>query len=167
MRKGLVAIVSFGLLLEACSSRPREFTPTLGAAPASEAGFDTAYADCKELLVTGKLTADGRLASVGAGAAAGGAVGVAGTAAAVSAGLYGGMAVMSATLVLMPFAVIGGAVGMAKIKRHKKEKAIQQAMSGCLRDRGYQVASWQKARRVAAAAKSGAVNQSGVSAPSP
>lgn len=97
--------------------------------------------------MTGKLDSSGRFASGGVGAAAGGAVGVAGSAAAASAGLYGGMAVMSATLVLMPIAVIGGAVGMAKIKRHKKEAAIQRAMSGCLRDHGYEVASWQKAPR--------------------
>jgi hypothetical protein len=158
MGKGSVAIACLGLLLEGCSSRPREFTPMLGVVPASQAGFDTAYADCKQLFVTGKLTSDGRLASGAAGAAAGGAIGVAGSAAAVSAGLYGGMAVMSATLVLMPVAIIGGAVGMAKIKRHKKEKVIQQAISGCLRERGYEVASWHKAHRAAAAAQSVAAN---------
>jgi hypothetical protein len=157
MRKGLVAAACLGLLLQACSSRPREFTPTLGMAPASQASFDTAYADCKQLFVTGKLTSNGRLASGGAGAAAGGAIGVAGTAAATSAGLYGGMAVMSATLVLMPVAIIGGAVGMAKIKRHKKEKAIQQAMSGCLRDRGYEVAGWEKSRHLSPQAAPAAV----------
>jgi hypothetical protein len=152
MRKGLVAAACLGVLLQACSSRPREFTPTLDIAPASQASFDSSYADCKQLFVTGKLASDGRLGSGGAGAAAGGALGVAGTAAATSAGLYGGMAVMSATLVLMPVAIIGGAVGMAKIKRHKKEKAVQQAMSGCLRNRGYEVSSWEKTRRVSARA---------------
>jgi hypothetical protein len=37
---------------------------------------------------------------------------------------------------------------MAKIKRHKKEVAIQRAMAGCLRERRYEVASWQKVRNV-------------------
>jgi hypothetical protein len=64
------------------------------------------------------------------------------------------MAVMSATLVLMPVAVIGGAWGMDKIKRKKKEKAIQRAMVGCLRESGYEVASWQKPPRVKPAAQS-------------
>jgi hypothetical protein len=145
-----IAAASLALLAAACSSRPREFTPTLGAAPSDQSKFDAAYADCKQLLVTGKLDGSGRLASGGVGAATGGAVGALGTAAATSAGLYGGMAVMSATLVLMPVAIIGGAVGMAKIKRHKKEVAIQHVMTGCLRDRGYEIASWQKARRVKA-----------------
>lgn len=145
MRTSLVTALSLALFLEACSSRPREFTPTLGIAPADPSKFDAAYAECRQLFVTGKLDTDGRLGSGGAGAAAGGAIGVAGTAAATSAGLYGAAAVMSATLVLMPVAVIGGAIGMAKIKRHKKEVAIQRTMAGCLRNRGYEIASWHKA----------------------
>jgi len=153
MRNKCVAAVAACLVLEACSSRPREFTPTLGIPPANQTQFDAAYAECKQLLVTGKLDGSGRLASGGAGVAVGGAVGVAGGAAAASAGLYGAAAVASATLVLMPVAIIGGAVGMAKIKRHKKEVAIQRTMAGCLRDRGYQVASWQKAPRSKPVAK--------------
>ena len=145
MRTGFIVAASLALLVEACSSRPREFTPTLGIAPADQGRFEAVYAECKRLFVTGKLDSNGRLGSGAAGAATGGAMGVAGGAAAASAGLYGGMAVASATLVLMPVAVIGGAVGMAKIKRHKKEMAIQRTMAGCLRERGYEVASWQKA----------------------
>jgi hypothetical protein len=147
MRKPTIAAAAACLILQACSSRPREFTPTLSTAPTDRTRFDAAYADCKQLLVTGKLDGSGRLASGGAGVAAGGAVGAAGSAAAVSAGLYGGMAVASATLVLMPVAIIGGAVGMAKIKRHKKEVAIQRVMVGCLRERGYGIASWKKTPR--------------------
>jgi len=147
MRKELSAAASIILVLDGCSSRPREFTPTLGIAPADQSKFEAAYADCKQLLVTGKLNGNGRLASGGAGAAAGAVVGVSGGAAATGAGLYGGVAVMSATLVLMPIAIVGGAIGMAKIKRHKKEVAIQHIIGGCLRDRGYEVASWQKAPR--------------------
>lgn len=145
MRRELFAAACVVLVLQGCSSRPREFRPTLGIQTADETKFQEAYAQCKQLYVSGKLDSSGRVGSGGAGAVAGGAVGVAGTAAATSAGLYGGMAVMSATLVLMPVAIVGGAIGMAKIKRHKKEKAIQRVMGGCLRERGYEVASWQKA----------------------
>lgn len=147
MRQQLLFVVAAGLLLQGCSSRPREFTPTLGVVPADQAKFDGAYSECKQLYVSGKLDSNGRLGSGGAGVAAGGLVGAAGTAAATSAGLYGGMAVASATLVLMPVAIVGGAIGMAKIKRHNKEKAIQKVMAGCLHDHGYEVASWQKAGR--------------------
>jgi hypothetical protein len=147
MRRSLLAAAAFCLCLSACSSRPREFTPALGVATEDQAKFDTAYAECKELYVTGKLDRNGRLASGATGVAAGTAIGAAGAAAATSAGLYGGMAVASATLVLMPFAIVGGAIGMAKIKRHKKEVAIQQVMGGCLADRGYRVESWQRVKR--------------------
>ena len=148
MKSAFLAAAGLSLVLTACSSRPREFTPTLGMAPADQAKFDAAYADCKQLYVTGKLDRNGRLASGGAGVAAGGAIGAAGTAAATSAGLYGGMAVATATIVLLSVGIVGGALGMAKIKRHKIEKAIQQVMGGCLLDRGYEVASWERAPRL-------------------
>ena len=150
MRDPLLAAAALSFLVAACSSRPREFTPTLGVVPADQAKFDAAYADCRQLYVSGKLDTRGRLASGGAGAAAGGAVGIAGSAGVASAGLWGGMAVASATLVLMPVAIVGGAFGMARIKRHKKEAAIQRVMAGCLHDRGYEVASWAKAPKVKA-----------------
>ena len=145
MRTRMAALVSLVLVLEACSSRPRDFRPRLGITPTDQSKFDLAYSECRQLFVTGKLDTNGRLASGGAGAAAGGAVGLGGGALATGAGLYGGLAVMSATLVLMPVAIVGGAVGMAKVKRHRKELAIQRVMAGCLRDRGYEVVSWQKA----------------------
>jgi len=147
MSRKLFAYACLCLVLDACSSKPREFTPSLSEAPVDQARFDSAYAECKQLLVTGKLDSSGRLASGGAGVAAGGAVGIAGSAAAAGAGLYGGMAVASATLVLMPVAIVGGAIGMAKIKRHKKEVAVQRVMNGCLHERGYEVASWHRTPR--------------------
>lgn len=148
MHKHLAIAAVAALVLQGCSSRPREFRPAMASAPLDQAKFDAAYQECKQLYVAGKLDRNGRLASGGAAAAAGTAVGLAGTAAATSAGLYAGAAVASATLVLMPVAIIGSAIGMAKIKRHNKEVAIQRVMGGCLLDRGYQVASWQRAPKV-------------------
>ena len=138
------------LVLAGCSSKPREFRPTLAApaagAPSADASaLDAAYEECRQLLVDGKLDSSGRLASGAVGVAAGGATMAAGAAAATSAGLYGGMAVASATIVLIPVALIGGAFGMSRVKRSNKEKAIQQVMTGCLAERGYTVAGWTKA----------------------
>lgn len=133
------------LSLEACSSRPRDFNPTLATPTASQADFDAAYATCRELLASGKLSASGRSGSLGAGVGAGaGTAAVGGTAAAVAGG-WGGVALASATVVLLPFAIVGGAWGMARMKRAKKEHAIKTAMEGCLQDRGYKVAGWSKA----------------------
>ncbi len=135
------------LALQACSSRPREFAPNLATAPASQPEFDAAYAQCQQLLVDGKLNSSGRGSSAVAGAGAGaGTAAVGGTAAAVAGG-YGGLAVASATIVLLPFAVLGGAWGMSRMKRAKKERAIKTALEGCLSERGYEVAGWTKASK--------------------
>lgn len=151
MRTITAAALGLAVCLSACSSRPREFRPMLAAPPAGQAAFDQAafdraYADCSQLLVAGKLDASGRLASAGAGAAAGGAAAAVGGATAAAVAGYGGLAVASATIVLLPFAVIGGAVGMAKAKRARKERAIKTAMTGCLAERGYVVTDWVRAR---------------------
>ena len=114
-----------------------------------QAAFDRAYADCTQLLVEGKLDHSGRLASAAGGAAASGAaVAVGGATAAAVAG-YAGLAVVAATVVLLPFAAIGGAIGMSKMKRAKKEKAIKIKMAGCLAERGYVVNEWTKAKKSA------------------
>jgi hypothetical protein len=63
----------------------------------------------------------------------------------------GALAVASATAVLLPFAVIGGAWGMAKMKRAKKEEAIKSMISGCLQERGYSVAQVGNGQKVARA----------------
>ena len=121
--------------------------PPAGAAAFDQAAFDRTYVECNDLLVAGKLDSEGRLASAGAGAAALGTTAVVGTSTAVAVAGYSGLAVLSATVVLLPFALVGGAVGMAKAKRAKKEKAIKTAMTGCLHERGYQVVEWQRARK--------------------
>jgi outer membrane lipoprotein SlyB len=132
------------LTLQGCSSKPREFTPIVGPATASQAEFDAAYGTCQQLLVAGKLDSSGRSGSAGAGVAAGAATAAAGSTAAAAVGGYAGLAAASATIVLLPFAIVGGAWGMSKMKRAKKERAIKIAMEGCLKERGYQVAGWTK-----------------------
>ena len=148
MHKRAVAALAVVLMVSGCSSRPREFNPSLAMPAADMAAFAAAQAECRQLLVEGKLDSSGRLASAGGAAAAAGAVGVAGTAAASGAGLYTGMAVASATIVAIPFVALGGAYGMAKAKQKKKERAIQQVMGGCLKERGYEVAGWSRAPKV-------------------
>ena len=145
----VITMTAAALIVQGCSSRPRTFAPTIGAAPSGQASFDQAafdqaYATCTQLLVTGKLDQSGKLASAGVGAAASGAAMAAGPASAAAVAGYSGLAVLGATIVLLPFVAIGGAVGMAKMKRAKKEKAIKTAMTGCLAERGYTVTSWEK-----------------------
>ena len=146
MRNRVTAAVAIALVIGACSSRPREFQPRTAVAPSAEnqAKFSADVSECRDLLVAGKLDSRGRLASAGAGAAAGAATAVGGAALASSAGLYTGMAVASATVVLLPFAAVGGAWMMANAKRSKKEKAIRAVMAGCLTERGHTIVGWQK-----------------------
>ena len=146
-RNLLIATACAGLLVQGCSSRPREFNPTLGISTAEAAGFDQAYATCTQLLVAGKLDQQGRTGSLGGGAAIGAGTVAAGAGTAAAMGGWAGVAAASATVVLLPFAIIGGAWGMAKMKRAKKEAAIKNVIGGCLQERGYSVASWQLARK--------------------
>ena len=125
----LACTIAIALTVQGCSSRPRDFNPTLAAPAASQTDFDGAYATCRQLLVEGKLDASGRSGSAGAGAAAGATTAVAGGALA-SAGGYAGLAAASATIVLLPFAIVGGAWGMAKMKRARKERAIKDRNDG-------------------------------------
>ena len=143
------AAVALAALLQGCSSRPREFRPTLATPPSAEvqAKFAADRVECHQLLIAGKLDKDGRLASAGAGVAAGAATMGAGAAAASSAGLVGGAGIAAATVVLIPFAAVGGAWMMANAKRSKKEKTIQQAMAGCLTERGHTIVGWEKTGR--------------------
>lgn len=140
----LSGLLAGSVMVAGCSSTPRAYAPVLTAPAADQRLFDQATAECTSLLVAGKLDREGRLASAGMGVAAGAATMAAGAGAATAAGLAGGMAIASATVVLIPFAMIGGAVGMAKIKRANKEQAIKTAMTGCLRERGYNVGAWQR-----------------------
>lgn len=145
-RNLLLATACVGLLVQGCSSRPREFNPTLGISTAAAAGFDQAYDTCTQLMVAGKLDGQGRSGSLGGGAAIGATTVAVGAGTAAAMGGWAGVAAASATVVLLPFAVIGGAWGMAKMKRAKKEAAIKNVIGGCLQERGYSVASWEKAK---------------------
>jgi hypothetical protein len=122
--------------------------PQAGQGVFDQAAFDRAYADCTQLLVQGQLADSGRLASAAGGAAASGTAAVGGATAAAVAG-YGGLAVAAATVVLLPFAAIGGAIGMSKMKRARKEKVIKAKLAGCLAERGYVVSEWVKAKKPA------------------
>lgn len=135
------------LVTQGCSSRPRNFEPTLVTVPADQRAFDTAYANCREAVLAGRPNSTGKGASVGAGAKAGaGTAAIGGTAAALAGG-WGGAALAASTVVLLPFAIVGGAVAVAHAKRAKKERVIRAGMESCLREQGYQVAGWSKAIR--------------------
>ena len=63
-------------------------------------------------MVAGKLDRQGRSGSLGGGAAVGATNAAVGAGTAAAIGGYAGMAAAAATIVLLPFAVIGGAWGL-------------------------------------------------------
>lgn len=140
------AILLLALSATACSSRPREFAPTLGAAPVSAAQFEADYEKCRTLVANGQRSSFGSaLASGGAGVAAG-----VGVTAAMTGGTYatmgGAMAAAGATMILAPVAALAGAWGIAKRSKLKKERAIKGATGLCLAEHGYSVAGWERAK---------------------
>jgi hypothetical protein len=160
MRKNLVfTILSVSLTCSACSSRPRSFAPRLAVPSSDPAAFDAAWKRCRAEVAARTDQRSGRLASGAGGVAAGaGATAAVGAATAGTYATYGSMAAaMGATIIAAPVALIGGAWGLSKIKKNKKEKAIRVATADCLKAAGYDVAAWRvmstkEARAIDAAA---------------
>lgn len=139
----LISVVA----LASCSSRPREFTAQLAAAPADSAAFEQIHESCRVQVAQGKRSGFGS-------AVASGAVGTAaavGTGAAIvgSAGpsMLAGAAAGAMAVMVMPFVGVGAAWGVAKAKKAKKERDVKQAMTLCLSENGYAVDDWKKASR--------------------
>ena len=161
------ALCTAALALQACSSRPRDFTPTLAVAPAEPSGFEQAHSECRQLFAEGKLDSHGRLASGGAGAAATATTAVVGTAAASAVGGWSGLAVAAGTVVALPFVAVGGAWGLAKRSKNRKERAIQTATAGCLGQRGYAVAGWEPVKKRRGVHSAAGASPSADSSPNP
>jgi hypothetical protein len=140
---GKFIILLAALSTAACSSRPREFAPTLAAAPADAAKYDADYQACRMMVAEGQRSGFGsRVASGGAGVAAGAGVGLA-----MAGGTYGtyagAAAAAGATLVMMPVVGVLGAWGLAKVKKGKREKEVKTALGQCLTELGYTVGDWK------------------------
>ena len=151
MRPVIVSACVAGLLLSSCSSRPREFTPTLAAVPANQAQYEADYERCRTLVAEGKRSNFGAGRGVSAAAGAAGAAAGVGLGAAALGGTYAtygaAAAAAGATLILAPVVGIAAAVGLAKHKRAKKERVIKSATATCLAEAGYEVSGWAKTKR--------------------
>ena len=139
-------LLAAAVSLSACSSRPREFAPTLRAAPADTAKYEQDYLTCRTLVAQGKRSEFGaRVVSGGVGVAAG-----VGAAAAVAGGasstMVGAMAAAASAAMLMPVVGIAGAWGVAKRNKVKKEREVKAATSLCLSEHGHEVEGWKVAK---------------------
>lgn len=146
MRRHAAFVLFAGsLAFSACSSRPRSFAPQLAAAPSDPQRFDAAWKQCRADVAARTDQRSGRIASAAVGAATGaGATAAVGAAAAGTYATYGGaFAALGATMIAAPIGLIGGAWGISKIKKNKKEKAIKLATTECIKAAGYDVADWR------------------------
>lgn len=146
MRKEFVCLTVIAALgCTACSSRPRSFEPVSAMAVTGDEGFRTAWLGCRAEVAARTDRKSGRLASAATGAAAGaGATVAVGAATAGTYATYGGAAAaLGATIIAAPIALVGGAWGMSKIKKTRKEKAIKAATAECMKAAGYPVDRWE------------------------
>jgi hypothetical protein len=145
MRHAAFLTLAAALACTACSSRPRSFAPRLTSAPTDQQAFDAAWKRCRAEVAARTDQRSGRLASGVAGVAAGaGATAAVGAATAGTYATYGGAAAAAgATIIAAPIALIGGAWGLSKIKKTRKEKAIKAATAKCMAGAGHPVTDWR------------------------
>lgn len=142
-----VALLLVAVSLSACSSKPREFTPILAAAPTDEGKYQADYQTCRVLVANGQRSGFGaRMASGGLGVAAGVAGGAA-LAGGTGGTMVGAMAAASAAAVMAPVIGLVGAWGVAKHNKNRKERETKEAISLCLSESGYAVSAWERAKR--------------------
>lgn len=143
--RGILAITAGAVLVAGCSSKPRNFAPVLTAAPADEQAYESRWLACRdEVRVTTKNGSERGVSAVGGVAAgAGGAAAVGAATAGTYAGYAAAGAAIGATIIAAPLALVGGAWGISKIKKTKKEKRIKAATADCLAKAGYSVDKWR------------------------
>jgi hypothetical protein len=146
MRKSEAFLVlATALACTGCSSRPRSFAPRLAAPAPDQQAYDAAWKHCRADVAARTDQRSGRIASAAVGAATGAGASVAvGAAAAGTYATYGGAAAaLGATIIAAPIALVGGAWGISKIKKNRKEKAVKAATSECMAAAGYKVDDWR------------------------
>jgi hypothetical protein len=142
---------ALALLLAACSTAPRDFTPTLTGSAQPQPDFAADLADCKSQVAAGRrsdFNNSGRAASVAAGSAIGVGAGLATGASAASgmgmmAGTAGAAGLAAGFVVAAPLAIIV----VSKSVRARKERDIKTATTTCLQERGYVVEGWSRMPR--------------------
>lgn len=145
VRMRAFSAVMVSLALTACAGGPRQFTPVLAQPAADEVAFAAALDRCKT-----RVDAARRGATVAGGAAA--AVGSASTTYVVGGVAFAGGASATGTLAgaaaaAGPAMVIALPVSFyffSRADRSRKERMIQQAMTGCMAEQGYRIVDWRR-----------------------
>jgi hypothetical protein len=160
MAKQMGVAIAAVALVSGCSTRPREFRANVVASLPVERNFDTDMRECQVMVRKG-IKKDFRrtAAQVAAGAGGGIAIGVAATSVALSnattlSGALGATSVGGAAM------SVGGpliAFGVSRIIRTGREKKYRAGLESCLGEYGYQVAGWEKQKKLTKAEVAAAV----------
>ena len=160
VRCALIVLAATGLVLGGCSTRPRQFAPTLKTPASDQATYDKDYQTCQALVGKGyKSNFKATALKLGIGTAAGfaggvvvGAVAIASTTPTlVSLGFSTSVAGIGAASIAFPVIGIGVGFGVSRVIRSGREKRIKTALSGCLSEYGHSVDSWtmvKKAKKI-------------------
>lgn len=142
----LATAIAAMTLLTACSSTPHAFVAEIQPEPTDQPAYDRAFSSCSDQVAAGDRESFQRErvetgAALGTGTAVAGGAAIAGG---VAAGGWAGLASATAGAGLVVLAPVA-AVGVTTTIRHRRERAITQAMEQCLAQEDYVVARWRRA----------------------
>lgn len=151
VRTAFVALSVTALLVSGCSTRPRQFAPTLKTPASDQAAYDRDYQTCQALVGKGyKSNFKATALKLGVGAAAGFAGAAAASAVAIASttptlatlGLNTTAAGIGAASIALPVIGIGVGFGVSRAIRSGREKRVKAALATCLGEYGHSVDSW-------------------------
>jgi hypothetical protein len=153
MRRQVLIIVVIASLTMGCSTRPREFRAQLAAPTTDEQKFEQDMRLCQVMVRRGfqsnfKAAAAQVLMGTGGGVVAGSVAGSFGTTLSSAIGLGSGALVVAGPLI---------GFGVSRAIRSGREKKYKAALTTCLSEYGYAVATWEKQKRLTKAEIAGAL----------
>jgi hypothetical protein len=132
--------------LSACSTRPRNFAPTIATTVADDGTFEDIYRTCAGLVAQGR-SSDFKATAATLAATGAGTVGAAFAATSVGAvGITGG-ALTSAVSVAVPGLGLLAGFGLSRAIRSGNERKHKARMATCLGEYGYAVSDWARIDR--------------------
>jgi hypothetical protein len=143
---GNTGALMIALALGGCvSTNPRPYAPLLQPPPVDQAAAQAAFNGCAARVASGARHFGGNATTVLAGSAGAVATGEVLGSAAV-AGAYGvaGAGAFAATGVGLLILVPLGTLQLSRHRRASNEREVQAAMTGCMQEAGYHIASWTR-----------------------
>lgn len=148
-RAALMACIA--VCASGCSTRPREFRPTLASPTTDQSKFDETLLQCQVMVRRG---VKGNFATTAAQLGAGSAGGIAASALAASAfsgattsGFVNGAAITAGGSALLVVGPLAG-FGVSRLIRTSREKKYKAALGTCLSEFGYSAQGWDKQKKL-------------------